>query len=48
VALVQGWPNLLNVRATYDKLQMFESRKNKYYTHVFTVTWTFFKKNHEH
>jgi hypothetical protein len=23
----QGWPNLLNVRATYDKLQMFESRK---------------------
>jgi hypothetical protein len=23
----QGWPNSLNVRATYDKLQMFESRK---------------------
>jgi hypothetical protein len=23
----QGWPNFLNVRATYDKFQMFESRK---------------------
>jgi hypothetical protein len=25
--LDQGWPNFLNARATYDKLQMFESRK---------------------
>jgi hypothetical protein len=25
--LVQEWPNLLNVRATYDKVQTFESRK---------------------
>lgn len=23
----QGWPNLLNVRATHDKIQMSESRK---------------------
>jgi hypothetical protein len=26
IGLEQGWPNLLNVRATYDKVQMFESR----------------------
>jgi hypothetical protein len=25
--IAQGWPNLLNVRATYDNLQTFESRK---------------------
>jgi hypothetical protein len=36
--LCQGWPNLLNVRATYDKLQMFESRKTwTNITHTFLL-----------
>jgi hypothetical protein len=38
VILCQGWPNLLNVRATYDRLQMFESRKKwTNFTHTFLL-----------
>jgi hypothetical protein len=34
----RGWPNLLNVRVTYDKLQMFESRKTwTNITHTFLL-----------
>jgi hypothetical protein len=37
-AIDQGWPNLLNVRATYAKLQMFESRKTRTnITHTFLL-----------
>jgi hypothetical protein len=37
-SLKQGWPNVLNVRATYDKLQMFESRKTRTnITHTFLL-----------
>jgi hypothetical protein len=39
----QGWPNLLNVRATYDKLQMFESRKTwTNITHTFLLLHAYF------
>jgi hypothetical protein len=43
----QRWPNLLNVRATYDKLQMLENRKIwPNITHTFfIVTCTFCYKN---
>jgi hypothetical protein len=36
--LRQGWPNLLNVKASYDKLQMFESCKTwTNITHTFLL-----------
>ena len=42
MGIFHGWPNLLNVRATFDKAQMRKSHTTSKFTHMFLLLFTHF------